>query len=508
MRLFNRSLASRRKAQSRPRTRSKHREGCSGSTGCTVHNPDGPLRECGVAADNAGVRVCDAGVADRRVNRMIRRATSETGFALMEVLISSLLLAIIVIGTLTAFDSSNRFTSNEQDRAQANTLAQQDEDRLRGLQVSQLAALNTSRTVTLNGTTFTIASTGQFKTDATSTSSCGAGGSADYIKTTSTVTWPAMGNTPPVIAESIVTPPAGGSLITQVVDSQGNGVANMAVTGSGQASLTGTTGPDGCAIFGGLAGGDYNISVSQAGYVDKDGNTTPPLNQQAVSVIPGSSATKTFYFDQAGMLNIYFKSTQYGVSTTNATGDSLVVFNNNMTYPGFRYFGTPGTPVTPPIVATNIFPFQSAYTVYAGSCAANAPSAFGQTDPSVIVPQGGTVNFGGATPTLGPIPLPSLNVTVNSGTSSSSPGSLMSNAHVVVTDTGCSPNVKRTYTSTASGRISNPSLPFGTYTVCADATISTTRRYMLQSGVVNSNINGKNVDLYLQGTGSGTGVCT
>jgi Tfp pilus assembly protein PilV len=445
---------------------------------------------------------------------MIRRAASETGFALMEVLISSVLLAIIVIGTLTAFDSSNRFTSNEQDRSQASTLAQQDEDRLRGLQVSQLASLNSTRTVVLNGTTFTIASTGQFQTDATSTSSCGAGGSADYIKTTSTVTWPAMGNTPPVVAESIITPPAGGSLIVQVVDSLGNGVSGMAVSGSGQGTLTGTTGVDGCSIFGGLAGGSYNVSVSEGGYVDKDGNTTPPVNQQAVTVIPGSSATKTYYFDQAGQIQAHFTSKQYGVTNSDVTGDTLVLLNNNMTYPGLRYFGTVGTPDTPPIVASNVFPFTSAYTVFGGSCAANQPSLFaGNTDPSVTVPQGGVVSFGGATPTQAAIPLPSLNVTVYSGTSVTSPGSVLANARVVITDidASCTTQAKRTYTTTAQGRLSNPSLPFGNYTVCADASISTQRRYMsigtTASPVANSNINGTAVNLYLQGTGSGVGSC-
>jgi Tfp pilus assembly protein PilV len=438
---------------------------------------------------------------------MIRRGTSEAGFALIEVLISAVLLAIIVIGTFTAFDASNRFTANDQDRSQANTLAQQDEDRLRGLQVSQLASLNSSRMVTLNGTTFTVTSTGQFETDTTSTSSCGPGGSADYIKTTSTVTWLAMGNTPPVVAESIVTPPAGGSLIVQVVDSQGNGVSNMAVTGSGQANLTGTTGTNGCSIFGGLDGGSYNIAVAQAGFVDKDGNTTPPAAQQAVTVIPGSSATKTFYFDQAGQIQAHFSSKQYGTSVSDVTGDTLVLLNNNMTYPGLRYFGTAGTPDTPPITATNVFPFTSSYTVFAGSCAANQPSAFGATDPSITVPQGGIVSFGGTTPNQPAIPLPALNVTVYSGTSSTSPGSTLANAHVVVTDTGCSPNVKRTYTSTAAGRISNPSLPYGTYTVCADASISTQRRLMSIAGIANSNTNGTAVNLYLQGTGSGVGTC-
>ena len=78
---------------------------------------------------------------------------------------------------------------------------------------------------------------------------------------------------------------------------------------------------------------------------------------------------------------------------------------------------------------------------------------------------------------------------------------------MVVTDTGCSPNVKRTYTSTSAGRISNPSLPYGTYTVCADASISTQRRLMSIAGIANSNTNGTAVNLYLQGTGSGVGTC-
>ncbi len=431
----------------------------------------------------------------------------------MEVLISSVLLAIIVIGTLTAFDSSNRFTANEQDRSQANTLAQQDEDRLRGLQIGQLSSLNSSRTVVLNGTPFTVTSTGQFVSDSTSTSSCGPGGSADYVKTTSTITWPAMGNTPPIVAESLITPPAGGSLIVQVIDSLGNGVANMGVTGSGQASLSGTTGSQGCSIFGGLAGGDYNVSVSQTGYVDKDGNTTPPINQQAVTVIPGSSATKTFYFDLAGQIQAHFTSKQYGVTNSDVTGDTLVLLNNNMTYPGLRYFGTVGSPDTPPIVASNVFPFTSAYTVFGGSCAANQPSLNGGTDPSVTVPQGGLVSFGGAVPTQAAIPLPSLNVTVFSGTSVTSPGSQLANAHVVITDVDstCSTQAKRAYTTTAQGRISNPSLPYGNYTVCADAQISTQRRYMIlgtPTPIANNNLNGLAENLYLQGTGSGVGTCT
>jgi uncharacterized protein YdeI (BOF family) len=411
----------------------------------------------------------------------------------MEVVISAALLAAITIGTLTAFDAGNRFTTNEQQRSQANDLAQQDQDRLRGMTVTQLSSLNQTRTVTLNGTTFTIVSKGQFERDTTGTSSCAANGSADYIHTTSTVTWPSMGQSTPPVAESIITPPAGGSLIVQVVDSNGVGVQNMSVTGSGTGPLTATTGSDGCAIVGGLAGGSYNVSVAQAGFVDKDGNTTPPTSQQAVTVIVGSTATKTFYFDHAGSLSTTFDTKPYGAATpVPVNGDTLTVFNNNMTFPGYRYFGTAGT-YSATLNATNLFPFPSAYTVFAGSCAADAPSAFGQgPDPSVVVPQGGSAS-GLA------LHLPPLNLSVLSGISSLSPGSPLLSANVVITDTGCTPNVRRVMTTNSSGQLVNPGLPFGTYTVCADANILGVRLHVSVPGVVNSNLSGTPVNLYLGG---------
>ena len=425
---------------------------------------------------------------------MMRHSAPETGFVLIEVLIGAVLLATIVISTFTAFDASNRFTSNEQDRAQANAIAQQDQDRLRGMQVSQLDSLNQSRTITLNGTTFTVTSTGQFRSDTSGTSSCGAQSSADYIKTTSTVTWPAMGKTPPVVAESIITPPAGGVLIVQVINSTGAGVASMNVSGSGTAgSFSDTTGADGCAIFGGLNGGDYNVTVSQTGYVDKDGNATPPTGQQAVTVIPGSTATKTFYFDQAGTLNVTFQTHAYGNTSSwqAVNGDALVMFNTNMTYPGFRYFpnssGTPGTPVAQ-LTASSLFPFTSTYTVYAGSCAANSPATVtsgGTANPSVTIPPGGTAS------TL--LNLPALNVTVyqSNGTTA------LSGAKVTILDTGCTPNVRRTYTTNASGQIANPALPWGTYTVCEETTFygGVLRHVSAPSAVTNSNLNGTTVKL-------------
>ncbi len=421
---------------------------------------------------------------------------------LVEVVISAALLIVIAIGTLSAFDAAGRFTTDEQRHSQANALAQQDEDRLRAIPVSQLSGLNQTQYMTANGAPlascnantgtncFTVTSTGQFQTESTGSSSCSSNGSADFIRTTSTVTWPNIGTRLPVTAESVITPPAGGSLIVDVVDSQGNGVPNMTVAGSGPSTLSATTGSNGCAIFAGLTGGNYNISVAQGGYVDKDGNSFPPPNQQTATVIEGSSVTKVFQFDRAGSIGTTFT---YGQGGTPTNGDVITIANSNMTYPGLRTFGTAGGYASS-VTAVNVFPFQSGYTVYAGSCQADEPSANGGTDPlPVVVPQGG------AAPSV-TIPLPTLNVTVA--------GTILlpaAGATLVITDTGC--NVKRTLVVNPNGQL-GVALPYGTYTVCAAVTRLGQTTHVQEANILNNSVvTATAVNLDLGSTSAGPGPC-
>ena len=480
-----------------------------------------PTRPCGRVRARATVRdPRDTGrnnvrsrwqpsAVPRLLAQVHARAAGERGLTLLEVVVSAAILATIVVGTFTAFDAANRFTTDEQQRSQANDLAQQDQDRLRGMQISQLASLNQTRNLTLNGTTFSVNSTGRFEADTTGTSSCASNGSADYIKTTSTVSWPTIGTRPPIVAESIITPPAGGSLIVQVVNSNGVGVPNMAATGTGPSTFSTTTGPDGCAILGGLPGGTYNITVSQPGYVDKDGNSSPPLSQQSTTVIVGSSDTKTFFFDQGGQVSTTFDTKPYGASAAVASSaDTVTLFNNNMTFPGFRWAGTPGTYASA-LTATKVFPFTAPYTVYAGSCSSDAPSANGQgagSDPSIVVPPNQTASL--------LLHLPALNLTVFNGISSASPGTAVSGAHVVLTDQNCggspptaggTPLIKRTLSTNSSGRLASPGQPFGTFTVCADARIAGVRR-LASTTVANNRLAGTTVNLYLGAALAGT--CT
>ena len=224
--------------------------------------------------------------------------------------------------------------------------------------------------------------------------------------------------------------------------------------------------PTAASIFGGLDGGYYNVSVV-ADRVRRQGRQYDAAGQPAgghrhprlerdedVLLRPGRGRSRS-------------TSTRRGTAARrchDVTGDALVVLINNMTYPGYRYFGAVGTPDAPPLVATNIFPFPSTYTVYAGSCAADAPRRFGQPTRRVVVPRAAPSR------SAAPVRIPSSrrsacrrSTCVVLGHRADRTGKRLErrprrhHRHA-----GAPRDVKRTYSTDSSGRLTNPSLPYGT----------------------------------------------
>lgn len=439
---------------------------------------------------------------------------------IVEVLIASILVVAISLGALGAIDAATRSTGQERSRAQADGVAQGDQARMRSMRISDLANLNQTRTLTRDGTTYTVVSRGDFVTDTTGTASCDTGtASADYIKTTSTVTWPSMGSRPAVYAESIVSPPNGsiaadrGALAIEVDDAQDNGIPNVPVSGSGAGSFSGTTGPTGCVIFGNLAAGNYNLSVSgiASGYVDHDGS---PPTSHPTSVVGQSTNTVVLQYANPGSIPVSF-TTKAGSSLVASKADSIMVFNTGMSTP--KTFGTPGTLATT-IPATPLFPFSSPVAVYAGTCEGDNPNPSDAAPPPV--PQAiasVTVPAGGSAPAT--IQLPGLTLNVYQGSNTSS--SKAATARVRIADLNCpddpTTGFKRTFTADSQGALTNLGLPYSAYEVCADAVVSgTTRRnYVRVSGNIESvPLNtpaaltaAVSRNIFLQGTGGTTGSC-
>jgi Tfp pilus assembly protein PilV len=394
----------------------------------------------------------------------------EEGFALLEAVVSAMVVVIVAGGVVTAMGTAARTTAEERHRSVAHGLAQADLARMRSLRISDLSNLNQTGTTTQDGTVYTIASRGQFVTDATGTASCQEGiASADYILISSTVSWPSMGSRPPVAASSIVAPPNGsisansGALAVSVEDSQNAGIAGVGVNGTGPATFSGTTGAEGCVVFGNLPAGNYTLTLSGVGdeLVDKDGNAPQP---QTVSVVGESTNTVVFQGDFPGSIAVSF-ATKVGDELVASSADSVVAFNSGMTQA--KTFGNlPEGTRTPSITASGLFPFSSSYSVYAGTCAGDNPNPGGEDPPPVPEPLGiVTLPPGENAPVT--IQLPALHLTVQNG------GVPVSQANVRISDQNCpedqtEPRYTRSFSTNAQGMLADPGLPFSDYTVCAD----------------------------------------
>ena len=274
-----------------------------------------------------------------------RNFSDQSGSTLVEVMVSALLMITIAVSVFAALESTGRAGAQERHRARAYSIGQDDQARLRSLKISELTRLNETRTVVQDGITYTVVSTGAPKIDRTATAACDSGNSsADYVAISSTVTWSSIGSRPPVVIESLVAPPNGtldssrGALGVSVVDSRSNPYSGITITGSGAGSFSGTTTATGCAIFGDLPVGNYNVTAATANVVDADG--LPPA-ATPTSVVAGSSNTLSLQYDRPSGFTVGFKRISSGTTVTAMNFDRMRVFNTGMTQT--RSFGTAGT---------------------------------------------------------------------------------------------------------------------------------------------------------------------
>ena len=425
----------------------------------------------------AATRICESLIPTRR------SLASEAGDTLIEVMISAILIALIVVAMFNGFDATSRASASERARAQADALAQQAEDQLRGLPLSSLIKLETEPRVeepTLNGTKYKITSTAQYVSDATATASCNSSAaSASYLRTTSTVTWASLGVRKPVAESGIISPPPGSALIVQVTNAASEGVAGMTVTAAGPAPATTphelNTAANGCAILA-LLPGEYSINVSQTGYVDENWyseSAKDPHSTHSVYLTAENSIKEPYRFDVAGTLEAAFKT-----ELASSEGDSFVAFNSGMTSsPTFRAIPSPSTLGTYSLIIKSpktVFPFtgEAKYAVYAGTCEANNPKTVNpaNTVEEVTVPSSGTKKV--------TLTQPPINIRVMSGTKAgvstegvkveTATGTLVEPKHEESEEhSGCGET--RKFTNTPKGALPHPGMPFGEYKLCVTA---------------------------------------
>jgi Tfp pilus assembly protein PilV len=437
-----------------------------------------------------------------------RRLTSQAGDTLIEVIVSALLVALIVVGTFSGLDSTNKATALQRSRSQADALAEQNEEQLRSEPIKKLFELEghpTTETVSENGTTYTVETSAAYISDTTATSSCTSSSpKADYIQTASKVTWPSLGVGKAVVETGIISPPPGSTLIVQVTES-GTALQGAQVTATGPSPETTAhtleTSSSGCAILA-VSPGEYTINVSKSNYVDPNGyaNTQEDTSSsvtRSVYLPAETTAKEGYYLGRAGKLSVSF------TGSLPAEGDTFVAYNSGMAT--FRQFGTIEKYASTVLssATTNVYPFPatSPYIIYAGTCEADIPATSvmeaNKTNFYVSVPAGGT----GSISTI----QPPINIKVLESNKGQTPEKPLQNATVRIEDTGCK-TVHESKTNSA-GALPRPGMPFGAYSLCVTAKIGVKNRKYTRS-ITSSSSSGTSLQtIYLGEEGEENAGC-
>jgi Tfp pilus assembly protein PilV len=446
------------------------------------------------------------------------RPNREGGFALIETLVSAVLLVVIALALLAGADRASTTSLAGKARSSAASLAEQDQERMRSMPVTALSNYHpVARTVPVGSINYSVASRADWVRDTTgSTQSCTNDSTqADYLKITSTITSNVVGRLiKPVTISSIVAPPVGafaanqGTLAVKLTDSRNNPVVGMNVSITGAKSLSDATNTAGCAIFAYIPTGTYHVLLNAAGWVNPS-NVTAVDSTQTVSA--GVVNVANLQYDRAAKVGVSFE-TWVGSAAVASTGWGITasrVDNGTGTY----FFEGAGATSTPPaaqasIDATSLWPAVSGYEFYAGDCAgANPETAIPSATWYATAPGSGDV--------LAPLPgsingvvtvrQPPLTLVVKSGSS------FISGATVRLTpaDAAC---VKPTLTTDASGRANrttttpyDPGVPFGRYNVCVvgQTATSTWKRWTSATQLNVTSATGPNT---VPGTTATTGI--
>jgi hypothetical protein len=410
----------------------------------------------------------------------------------MEVVVSAAVLLLVVLGVMAGLDAVAGTAGANKARTVAASLAEKDQEELRSLMTVDLNRIRSvipeDREIEVDGVPYTIESDADLVTDAGGEDiSCALDdGEGSFIRITSKVSSPMTGaKVKPVVISSIVAPePGSGVLVAKVVNAKDEGVVNLPVQAVGPESRTKVTNEAGCAVFGAVTAGTYDVTVSQVGWVDPDGNQ---LVKQTATVSAGTVTTVDFVYDVAARLTVNVASS-YGAtpvpaSTDNSYGVTAAhtgIFNGHRIFPGAAALATTHT-------LNGLFPFEDAYKIYSGRCADQDPTLFQENYFDV---------YTAAAPELDPGQQAAITIleppVIINATFSRVP--LSSHVYAYPRGDTCTDPVRYDMGAVlANGRAERPGLPYGTYDICVHFQRDSTRWYRhTVTGVLNRTVIGGN----------------
>jgi len=400
---------------------------------------------------------------------------SDAGLTLIEVTIAMVIFAMVAGAVVTGLAGALKTARTDKNRVAAANLA------ARELEISRnefnsttsgptaLAAQNqvvnphplpggtAGNPLKVDGIPYTVTRNVEWLPAGAGKSACDGGSAISYptLSVHVEVTWPVMGNVPPVESTTMMTPPKGtlasnlSFVGVQVLNNKAAPQSDLPVTLTGPGgTYTDTTADDGCAVFALPTAGTYTASLSSSGYVDYYGATNPT---KTVVVTSGTLSQLQFNYDKAASMTVSL-TTQAGYALP-TTLPGLTVANTGLQPSGVRSTASSGATTT----ISTLWPFVDGYSVWAGTCSQSDPATAGGTrSPAVIVNPGAA---GSTTAALAPV-----TVTVKTAA-----GLALANATVLAvpaSTTGClTTETSMTLGVTNASGVLATSLPAGKWTL-------------------------------------------
>lgn len=456
-----------------------------------------------------------------------RVARDEGGLTLIEVVITTMFVALIAIGTLTGFQDIDRVSADERFHNEGELLAAQAQEQLRSDPANTLDDLvgvtghSHTYTTVIDKISYKITQEANYVNESKSGPDCSAIGASessskndgDYVRATSTVTWPQLeaAKRAAVSESTIITPPDGSALEIDatngaVPDANLSGVTAIVkytgVEAKQPTTIEGTTGTAGCLVFGGIPSTSATVEINQlSGYITESGSLKVPTKE--VTIAPNITTHDRIVLNEGGAITAKFTYKGSPVS-----GSTFVAYYEEALHPLTEF--TVGAPhleyelsgenkyktvtgalteeeekkdyaqsATTPIYTSypkgDLFPFPSGaehpakWQVFAGDCKENNAH---NIDSEVA---NGTANVTAGSTTTVSVPMASLTLNVYPGTSSEKKALDAVAEKVKITNTACETASTPINASAAnivheqklnSGHLTFPYQPFGKAKLC------------------------------------------
>jgi prepilin-type N-terminal cleavage/methylation domain-containing protein len=440
----------------------------------------------------------------------------DTGFTLVEVMVSLFIFAILATGTAYTLLSVLSVNRDSRARHVAVNLAAQEIDLARST-ADLLTLADLERPAQKIGTdTFHVKLATQWVATSGADDACGAGAQAfRYKRINVSVTWDNQRpGSLPVRADTLISPdahlndPTRGSILVEVKGESGTGISGVQVSAEPDSPSAGatsrvsaTTDRQGCAVLKRLTPGNYVVTASAAGFVDSIAQSTEPA--VPVVVAAGRSAGASFSYDRGMTLTATYAST---VAADAAARRPVLPVPATIYLPQdlhTTYLSSSGIArVTELSVrgtntvlsrATTLFPFGSGYQVLAGKyvaavagetrgCVSVDPQAWPAVTSDGVTRTGTRVAAVGAAPgstaTIG-VPMGVVTLSGYSGTKQLKAAS--ATAAAGTGDPGCVEKMNYEFSSVAGG--SSIALPYGSWTLTfGTETVAATKITVLSPG--------------------------